>query len=333
MRLSSLGDVVLTTGPLRLLKRRRPDLQLHALTRAPFAPLLASLPELDSVIIAPRERDEGAAARPRFATVLDWQGGLRGRRAARRFAPGARRIAYATAALQRRLLVVTGRRWFAPDPYVIRLARTIAGSHAKTAALESALMPHLEPPKGETAERIATALAQDLPPRGWAVLGPGASRPLKAVPESLAQAIENDLLARGFGIVRICEASGGRGVAGAAGGQLMARDKRRYELGGDIAAVMAAISRASVYVGSDSGLLHIATALRVPAVGLFGPTAPELGFSPLGRATAVGVELACRPCHVHGPRFCWLGHQRCWRDLHPDVVAAAVERLLDRTER
>jgi len=67
--------------------------------------------------------------------------------------------------------------------------------------------------------------------------------------------------------------------------------------------------------------------LGKPTAALFGPTVPELGFAPLGRSRALGVELACRPCHVHGPAFCWLGHRRCWRDLPALEVATALEEL------
>ena len=47
----------------------------------------------------------------------------------------------------------------------------------------------------------------------------------------------------------------------------------------------ACLARAALYVGNDSGLMHLAAAAGVPTLGLFGPTAAEQ-YSPVGRRTA-----------------------------------------------
>jgi hypothetical protein len=157
------------------------------------------------------------------------------------------------------------------------------------------------------------------------VVSPGASRRLKAIPPGVLYAIEERFARRGWGSIRL----------GPPGGQVAPnRLKRRGALGfraeyrGGLEQVAALISLAPVVVSSDSGILHLATAVGTPAVGLFGPTSPELGFSPLGRSCAVGVDLTCRPCHVHGPRFCWLGHERCWGEMDSEEVVAAAEELM-----
>jgi len=91
----------------------------------------------------------------------------------------------------------------------------------------------------------------------------------------------------------------------------------------------ALLARAACLVTNDSAPLHLASALGVPVVALFGPTVPAFGFGPLGPRTEV-VEhpgLACRPCSRHGPEVCPRGHHRCLRELEPDRVAAAVARV------
>jgi heptosyltransferase-2 len=89
----------------------------------------------------------------------------------------------------------------------------------------------------------------------------------------------------------------------------------------------ALIGQAAVLVTNDSAPLHLATAMGTPIVGVFGPTLPEFGFGPIrpGDATLGVAGLDCRPCSVHGPARCPLGHHRCMRDLAPEVVAAAIE--------
>ncbi|HLY58515.1 MAG TPA: glycosyltransferase family 9 protein [Stellaceae bacterium] len=59
---------------------------------------------------------------------------------------------------------------------------------------------------------------------------------------------------------------------------------------GDLLTVAAALRRTSLFVGNDTGLMHIAAAVGVPTLGLFGPSPPAL-YAPWGGHTAV-VETA-----------------------------------------
>jgi heptosyltransferase-2 len=93
--------------------------------------------------------------------------------------------------------------------------------------------------------------------------------------------------------------------------------------------VAAVASHALAIVSNDSAVLHLGPALGVPAVGIFGGTVPELGFARQGpRDEAVGIELGCRPCGVHGRARCPLGHHACMRDLDPSVVLQTLGRAL-----
>jgi ADP-heptose:LPS heptosyltransferase len=255
-----------------------------------------------------------------YGLVLDLQGGQKGRRASRRAAPGVRRVSYPRATLRRRLLVLLGKRIRAPEPLAVRQARAVCGC---------GLDPDSLVPRVRVRSAVRQALGAQLdalpaPPRGYAVISPGASRRMKAIPPSVVYAIEERFARRGWGTIRLGPPGRGdartplvrRGVLGF-----------RAEFRGELEEVAALMSLSPVVVSSDSGILHLATAVGTPAVGLFGPTAPELGFSPLGRSCAVGVDLACRPCHVHGPRFCWLGHERCWGEMDSAQVVAAAEAL------
>jgi heptosyltransferase-2 len=92
------------------------------------------------------------------------------------------------------------------------------------------------------------------------------------------------------------------------------------------------LSRAKLAVANDSAPLHVAIAMGVPVVGVFGPTVKEIGFfpnAPKGKAAAVEVAgLDCRPCGLHGHHECPKGHFRCMLDLDPGAVLREAERLL-----
>jgi heptosyltransferase-2 len=93
--------------------------------------------------------------------------------------------------------------------------------------------------------------------------------------------------------------------------------------------LMEAIRPLRVFVSNDSGPMHIASALGVPAVGVFGPTTRELGFFPYGPGnTVIETALACRPCALHGSRECPRGHFLCMRLLTVgEVFEAAAAKL------
>ena len=91
----------------------------------------------------------------------------------------------------------------------------------------------------------------------------------------------------------------------------------------------ALLDRASLYIGGDSGPLHVAATTRVPVVGLYGPTLPARSApwrSPTYVAEAVEIrDLPCRPCDQ---RVCAPGDFRCLTRIRPEQVAQAAERAL-----
>jgi ADP-heptose:LPS heptosyltransferase len=74
---------------------------------------------------------------------------------------------------------------------------------------------------------------------------------------------------------------------------------------------MAVLERCALFVGNDSAPMHMAAALGVPTIGIFGPTSVA-NFRPRGaRVTIVRAGLACSPCfHFVGSHPVWSG-SRC----------------------
>jgi heptosyltransferase-2 len=88
----------------------------------------------------------------------------------------------------------------------------------------------------------------------------------------------------------------------------------------------AVVRRLDLLITTDSGPRHFAAAFDRPVVTLFGPTHIEWTETYFSNAEHVQKKVPCGPCQK---RVCPLDH-RCMRDLSPDEVFAAAERLLCR---
>jgi heptosyltransferase-2 len=97
---------------------------------------------------------------------------------------------------------------------------------------------------------------------------------------------------------------------------------------GDVLQLAAAISYCSVVITNDSGPLHLATALAVPSVSIFGPTDPGRTVIP-GASRVVSKPFGCQPCYK---RECPLGHHRCMTEIQVDEVFDAAVGLLREIE-
>lgn len=97
---------------------------------------------------------------------------------------------------------------------------------------------------------------------------------------------------------------------------------------------VAELEKARLVLTGDSAAVHAASDLGIPVLALFGPTHPLMGFAPRRPGSrALGLEMSCRPCHIHGPRTCPLGHHRCMKDLKAEQVLTHLKGMLDLAAR
>jgi lipopolysaccharide heptosyltransferase II len=98
----------------------------------------------------------------------------------------------------------------------------------------------------------------------------------------------------------------------------------------DLTMLMGVLSCCSVVVANDSGALHLAAALGVPAVGIYGPTherysTPVTPYDDSCKSVAaVSVDVFCRPCFLAD---CPIDH-RCMKRIPTERVYDAVRRFL-----
>ncbi len=151
-------------------------------------------------------------------------------------------------------------------------------------------------------------------------LAPGAGWPTKRWPAPHWQALADVLRARGCRVFELGLADESAGVSPSLCGQT------------DVRAAACVLHACDLCIACDSGLLHLALAAHTPAVGLFGPTDPEILIQDEPNFFAVPAKRRCAaPWNVPGPGpargQCPEGPP-CMASISVDAVVAAVERRL-----
>lgn len=320
-----IGDFVRCHSVVKLLNARFPDRPVDILSTTLCAPLTDYMPGLRRAIVVdlPRSRialkEQLALARrlkrENYGNALimprTWKSAL---------APFLAAIPERTGFIgEMRFGLVNDLR-----PGERRLPRMVDRCAALALPREAALPPSWPLPELKVARaeieswRRAHGLAFDSRP--VVVLAPGAVGPSKRWPATAYAALARDLIAEGFAVWVV----GGpeeKSLAAEIIGGTAARDLTGHDLRNAILALAAA----AVAVSNDSGLLHVAAALGIPAIGIFGPTSPWhwAPLNPLAATIETKSKIECRPCHKP---VCRLGHHRCMRDIPPDQVLAAVRQ-------
>jgi len=353
VRLRLIGDVVFTTPLLRALRRTYPDAYITYLVEPLAAHVVRHNPHLDEVLIIPKR-----SGLRRWADDLAWARRLR----ARRFdvaidlhgGPRASFLTWATGAPMRIGYRMAGHSWM--YTHVVDRADDLLPRHSvlKQWDLLAPLGIDAADPARDAVEMTADPDAHAridgiLRGAGFAVGTSGAPRhqlvvmhvsagnPFRRWPQQAFADTLVDLARRDP--ARCFLVTSGPSDAGAARAIVdMARARLGPAAGAaiahgqfEVAELRALAARAAVYIGGDSGPLHIAATTQTPIVALFGPTLAERSMpwrDPRWFAEAVDAgPLPCRPCHQ---RHCEPGDFRCLTGITPDRVVAAVERALMR---
>jgi heptosyltransferase-2 len=139
------------------------------------------------------------------------------------------------------------------------------------------------------------------------------------------------LSARGFSVALLGSA-GEKDVNAEAAA--LAKKARVFDLSGKttLPEALGVLASASLFVGNDSGLAHLASAAGTPAVVVFGPTDPDAtrpwdGVRPDGRPVRLALARRRTPCAPCGWAVCPIDHA-CMTGVAPAGVLAAAESVL-----
>ena len=325
LRFSGVGDVVLTAPALEALRAAWPRTRVVVAVKERFAHLLRQNPNVDDVVeLRPGEGPLRFARRlreKRPGAILDLHNKIRSKllRWQLRDVPAV--------IWKKRELRDTLRVKLALRPY--RASMLFADRyHAAVEELVGRPLPRgklryfLGPNDRDAAD--AVLLAHRIDPRQPLLgISPGANWETKRWPAQRFAALARHALAAGLQVA-VQGSESERGL-----GELIAKEAPgAVDLCGklDLPAMGGFISRCSAFVSNDSGPMHMARALGVPTLAIFGSTDPAM-FEFGGHAVLfAGVE--CAPCSFFGRARCPRGHFRCMLELSEQRAWDALAPLL-----
>lgn len=90
------------------------------------------------------------------------------------------------------------------------------------------------------------------------------------------------------------------------------------------------MSLCRLIIGNDSGLMHLASVNFLPLIVLFGSSVEQFGFAPYKREAVIvqNESLRCRPCSHFGKNECPKKHFKCMIDLTPNIVFEKIKKAL-----
>lgn len=322
VRLSAIGDIVLTTPVLTELRRALPEARIDYCTKASFAPLVSSNPAVLSVV-TPESIAPGAL----YDLVVDLQNNRRSRALIRKIRVG--KVTRYHKRNWKKLLLVRFR---------INLSDGYQSVVERYGEALEGIVPEISSP---------CTLHPSPDDRAFAARELGTEAPVLAVcfganhytkrypPERFARIIGQVTAATPLRVLLL----GGKEDEQQAAKLLAllpesARGRVR-SLAGQASLMQSAalLERSALVLTNDTGLMHIASVFGRKLFVIFGSSVREFGFMPWKSDYELFETegLRCRPCSHIGRSTCPEGHFRCMTDIPPERIAAEIVETLNQS--
>lgn len=320
IRLSSIGDIVLTTPVVRCVKQQVPDCELHFLTKAKFADVLQNNPYIDKLILLGDSLSETIATLrdEKYDFIVDLHKNIRSfliKMSLCRPSSSFNKLNFRKFLLSKLHIDIMPKthivdRYFGATK---RLKVENDGQGLDFFFSEVEKNDKLPFPETFRSNYIAIAVGAQHYTKIY---------PAEKVGELCQMLYPNKVVLiggktdveRGKQIVAMSQGN----VLNACG-QLSLRQSAL------------ALWHSDFVIANDTGMMHIAAALRKPLVSIWGGTVPQFGmypYMPKGMESLSHIvenkQLKCRPCHKLGRESCPKGHFKCMKDIGNNEVVDII---------
>ena len=322
IRLSSIGDIVLTTPVLRCMKKQLPGAEIHFLVKDAFRPVVEHNPYIDKLHVLAHswELMLHELKEENYDYIIDLHHNVK----TLRIKKALNVKSYSFYKLNVQKYIYTSLKInVLPDKHIVdRYLDTVKTFGIKN---DGEGLDYFIAPAEETTKR-------DIPAShyaGYIACVIGAAHGTKQWPvhkwKEFAQKMDHPIILLG-------------GKEDAARGNEIAAidDIKIYNACGKFSLNESAdlVKKAKLVITNDTGLMHIAAAFRKPIISLWGNTVPSFGMTPYyGNAMVHSKilqvnKLWCRPCSKIGYAKCPLGHFKCMEKIDTEELLSIVRKML-----
>ena len=319
IRLSSLGDILLTTPLIRSIKKKYPEINISFLLKEQYKDLLINNSYISHLYLYNKDLDAkknieiSKLNTVKFDLIIDLQNNLRSR--VLDFKLNAPVLRFHKKTLLKFVLVkfkINKLRNSPPIP--VRYAETL-----KYFSLDDEGLDLFKP------ENLVPELPGEKKFIGFA---PGSRHYTKMWPEKYYIDLGNYLLKSGYSVALF----GGKDdmeICSRISEQI--KDSVDLSNNDDLMSTAVNMEKCSALICNDSGMMHVGCALNVPVLTIFGSTVEEFGFVPYkNKSVVLGNDgLSCRPCTHIGRESCPKKHFRCMMEVTPLIAFNKLKLLLE----
>jgi ADP-heptose:LPS heptosyltransferase len=324
IRLSSIGDIVLTTPVIRCLRKQLPDAEIHFLTKQSYRSIVASNPYIDKIhtlgdsfeLMLHELKTED------YDCIIDLHHNLRTLRI-KRFLKPVKAYSFDKLNIQKFIYTSFKINTLPAKHIVHRNLETVAalGVADDGQGLDFFI------PENDTIKQKDLPAAHQL---GYIAIVIGAALNTKKMPlhklQQLCAAIDHPVVLLGGKE----DAEDGKAIA-------LTDDIKIYNACGKFNLNESAdiLKGSKLVITHDTGLMHIAAALQKPIISIWGNTVPSFGMYPYyGKSSVQHFDVVqinklwCRPCSKIGHKKCPLGHFKCMELIAVNEIVNMVNNRL-----
>lgn len=318
VRLSSLGDILLTTPVIRSLKEQKSEIKIDFILREQYADLLRYNKNIESLLIykedyASKESLFKDLRKNKYDLVVDLQNNFRSAEIRKEIK--ANQVIFNKRTIDKFLLVhFKINRFNGKQEIPKRYSETLPDLRLDNNGLELFFPSETKTNLSDKVKYIGIA--------------PGSRHFTKMWPKQYFIDLSKMVLDDGYSIAifggksdfRLCSELAEK-IPGSIN---LCNDDKILQTAADM-------KKCNAVICNDSGLMHAATAIGIPVLAIFGSTVKEFGFAPYKSRNIVleNNSLTCRPCSHIGRKNCPKKHFKCMLELTPMLAYLKLKEILN----